>query len=201
MRDVLWSSVLFLAACVSPAPSESAPERVDQVGVAQPPGDPPQVGNAMPPPLRVLQGPGELQVRGYLQDVISDRFGAEAWRAFLASRTAIAVASLPGRWATSHQPRVNLLIRSGNGWTGRHSGAPAAVPAQAGTELDRLLAGRQLWAEPSQYPEYFCPDSGADVIMIRHAGRTKTVYQSGGCGTPNLSTRLISTALQERLPQ
>lgn len=153
-------------------------------------------------PERVLRGPGELQVRGYLQDVVIDRFGRSAWDEFLAAPTGIAVASLPGRWATSHAPSVNLLVRTGRGWIGRRSGgAAAAVSAEVERELDRLLGSAALWTEPNQHPDYACPDSGADVMMIRHERRTRTVYQSAGCGTPNLSSRLIATAVRERVPE
>jgi hypothetical protein len=141
-----------------------------------------------------------MQVRGYLQDVVSDRFGARAWQAFNAAPTAIAVASVPGRWASSHNPTVNLLMKTRSGWIGHRSGSAAAVSRETAQELDRLLAAGQLWSEPGRHPEVSCPDSGADAIMIRHAGRSKTVYQSPSCGRPNFSTRLIRTALDERLP-
>jgi hypothetical protein len=150
----------------------------------------------------VLYGPGETQVRGYLQDVVTDRYGADGWAAFLAAPTAIAVAALPGRWAASHEPSVNLLIRSPAGWTGRRrGGGEVTLAAAAADALDRLLASPALWAEPSPHPAIPCPDAGAGVVAVRHAGRIKTVYQSAGCGPANLSTQLIATALSEEQPR
>ncbi|HWH17339.1 MAG TPA: hypothetical protein VNT77_03245 [Allosphingosinicella sp.] len=180
------------------APPQATPAIDQQTGQTQASTGEPRPNTRPAYPQRVLQGPGELQVRAYLQDVVSDRFGAGGWSAFTSAPTAIAVASIRGRWATNHEPAVNLLIKTRTGWHAHGSGTP--LSRQAATELDALLANRQLWAEPGRYPAVACPDSGADVIMIRHAGRTKTVYQSGGCGTPNLSTRLIQTALREHLP-
>ena len=148
---------------------------------------------ARPHPQRILQGPGELQVRGYLQDVVGDRYGRAAWTAFTAAPTAIAAASIAGRWATSHEASVGLLVRSREGW--RVEGG-SLLSRERGAALDSLLADPRLWAEPGRYPEVSCPDSGADVLMIRHRGRVKTVYQSGGCGTANLSTRLIQSAIE-----
>ena len=196
-RLTLGVAGLVLAGCVAVAPPEATPVYSQQAGQTQ--ARPVQLGERTGParPQRVLQGPGELQVRAYLQDVVSDRFGAGAWSAFTSASTSIAVASIRGRWATNHEPAVNLLIKNRTGWHVHGSGTP--LSRQAALELDNLLADARLWAEPARYPAVSCPDSGADVIMIRHGGRNKTVYQSGGCGTPNLSTRLIQAALRERL--
>ena len=196
MRVVVCALSLLFTGCVAAPPPETTSEVADDL--------PAPTGQSAEPaqwPERVLRGPGELQVRAYLEDVVSDRFGRAAWDRFLAAPSGIAVASLPGRWATSHAPSVNLLVRTGSGWIGRHGGAELPVRSDVARELDRLLANAALWAEPGQHPEYVCPDSGADVIMIRHGGRTKTVHQSAGCGTANLSSRLIATALRERVPE
>jgi hypothetical protein len=181
---------LALSACAAADPPTPEAEPV----VEQAPSEP--VGPGQSYRQRTLLGPGELQVRAYLQDVISDRFGAPGWNSFNSAPTAIAAASLPGRWATSHAPQVSLLIRGRDGW--RAWGGTRPIGPQVSAELDSLLADRRFWAEPGRYPEIACTDSGADVMWVRHSGRTKMVYQSGGCGTPNLSTRLIQAAISAK---
>ena len=197
----LSASFMLLVGCISAAPPEGAPVAVEQTSKSRPGVEQPAREIAAPGQRqRVLYGSGEMQVRGYLQDVVSDRFGNEAWSAFSAARTAVAVASIGGRWATNHDPAVNFLMKTESGWVGHRGGTRRAVSAEVARELDNLIGSGTLWSEPNRYPAVACPDSGADVIIVRHRGRTKTVYQSGGCGTPNLSSRLIHTALGEQLP-
>ena len=179
-----------LAGCVA-APPPQEPEVRPEARVEPTPQ--PQLAR----PERVLQAPTPEAIRGYVEGVVGDRFGAETVRRANSARSSVMAASIRGRFG-SGGPDVNVAIRESAGWTGWRSGRQAAMPADAAREIDRLLADRAFWAEPNRHPAMDCPDSGAHLLVVRHQGRTKITRQS--CDPANRVGRLLRTVLREQVP-
>jgi hypothetical protein len=177
MRVAFLVPLAAIAGCVSaPEPAtKQQPERV--------------VGE------RVLWTTDDAAIRQYVEGAIGDRFGADAVRQANAARTSVMAASIRGHFG-SGGPNVNAVVRSASGWSGWRSGRAAPVSAATSAELDRLLADPALWAEPDRFPEMDCPDSGAHLLVIRHAGRSKISRQS--CSPANRLGRLLETVLEEQ---
>ena len=156
----------------------------------------PPAAASEPAPQRRLAAPTPEAIRGYVEEVAGDRFGAAALaQARAADRSVIAVA-VPGRF-NDGGPRVNIALRSRAGWAGWRGGRAAALPEDVGAEIDRLLASPAFAAEPDRYPEMDCPDSGASLLLIRDRGHVRTIRQS--CMPANLSGRLLTTVLEARV--
>jgi hypothetical protein len=136
-------------------------------------------------------------IREYVEGVVTDRFGTDAVRRANGAASSVMAASIRGRFG-SGGPNVNVAIRGAGGWSGWRSGRAVPLAPQVSREIDRLLASPGLWAEPDRFPAMDCPDSGAHLLVIRHAGRSKVTRQS--CSPANQIGRLLTTALDERVP-
>lgn len=146
-----------------------------------------------PAPQRRLAAPTPEAILGYVEEVAGDRFGRDAVAQARRADSAIIAVAVPGRF-NAGGPHVNIALRSSGGWSGIGGDS---LPEDVGAEIDCLLASPAYAAEPDRYPEMDCPDSGASLLLIRHRGQVRTIRQS--CMPANLSGRLLSTVLDERV--
>jgi hypothetical protein len=181
---------------MTPVPPRAEAVAEPRPAESQPAGPPRAERTPNVYPERRLAAPTPDAIQAYVEEVVGDRLGAAAVAQARGARTSIMAAAVPGRF-NSGGPRVNVVTRSSDGWSGWGSGAAAPLPAAVGAEIDRLLASPALRAEPDRYPEMDCPDSGASLMVIRHDGRLRVTRQS--CMPANLVGRLFQTVVEERV--
>lgn len=123
---------------------------------------------------------------------MKERAGDEGLASARNAATSIVANSYQGRFENG-RPRLAVLIRTATGWTSRKGARPAPVAADVAAEIDRLLGNSAMWREEPFYPDMDCPDAGATMMVIRHAGRTRVTRQ--GCNPAGLTGRLEEVVL------
>jgi hypothetical protein len=89
------------------------------------------------------------------------------------------------------RPAYGAAVRTAGGWIRISEGGRRDLfdPA-AGRALDRLLAGRALWAEPA--PDSGCTDPGGALVLARHLGRERSfAFPCGFSGTAGEAAGIV----------
>jgi hypothetical protein len=89
------------------------------------------------------------------------------------------------------RPAFAAAVRTARGWT-RISEAGRRDPFDpaAGRALDRLLAGRALWAEPA--PDSGCTDPSGALVLARHQGRERaSAFPCGFAGVAGEAAGIV----------
>lgn len=147
---------------------------------------PPPHVEAAARPLEVL--PGDANITTARQDLLAtarDRFGAAAVDRALASPTHLIAKRFAGmspppppgadpNWRPP-APAV-LMVQEGSTWFVATGNGWRPANASAAAQIEALLADAQLWREPAFTPA--CPDYGAQLLLLRAAGRPETVRNS-----------------------
>jgi len=141
---------------------------------------------AAPRPLEVLQGDASLATaRSDLIATARDKFGAAAVDRALAAPTHLLVKRYAGMvpppppgadpdWRPATP--AALLIRESSGWLVATPSGWRAANAGPARELDRIITDAAFWREPAFTPA--CPDYGAQLLLLRTAGKAETVRNS-----------------------
>jgi hypothetical protein len=89
------------------------------------------------------------------------------------------------------RPAFVAAVRTAGGWVRLSGdGRRESLDAAAGRALDRLLAGRALWAEPA--PDSRCTDPGGALVLARHQGRERfSAFPCGFAGLTGEAARIV----------
>jgi hypothetical protein len=84
-----------------------------------------------------------------------------------------------------------MLIREGSEWLVATSSGWRAAKADAGADLDRLIADRTFWSEPV-YTQA-CPDYGAQLLLLKLHRRPET-FRNSQCTSK--ASEMVEAALR-----
>ncbi|HLL30220.1 MAG TPA: protease complex subunit PrcB family protein [Allosphingosinicella sp.] len=89
------------------------------------------------------------------------------------------------------RPAIVAAVRRPGGWVRLGAGgAPLPFDPAAGRELDRLLSGRALWAEPAA--EAGCTDPSGMLVLARHQRRERvSAFPCGAAGLTGEAARIV----------
>jgi len=167
-RSLLGLVLAALTSCVQPPP-------------AQP------VRPLTPLPISA-GGPSTAAIQEFVEKAVVDHSGPGALRQAQVATSSILVVRSMGNFG-SKQLAVGVLTHVGGSW---HRSSER-VPQSVAREIDQIIQNSAFWREPAFYPPMDCPDSGATMMIVRHAGRMRVTRQS--CAPSGLIGRLGSVSL------
>jgi hypothetical protein len=152
-------------------------------------------------PLDTLPAEANLdRVRQDLLATAADRFGAAALAEARASPIHLVVKRFVGMppppppgasadWKPT--PAAALLVKRAEGWMVATGTGWRRAYAEAGIELDRIVADPAFWGEPAYTPP--CPDFGAGLLLLKAPGHSETVRNSM---CMSQASRIVEAALR-----